>query len=165
MFSWLCPTACRILVPQPGIKRLPPAVEVWSLVHWAPCEAKASVWLCALFSCRRLVLHTFPSGSLYQHSTNSDPSFLNLFKSVLGSRMLSKCVILKIICILQGRCKYVRRFLVGSPELLNLCSFPAFLSGQWIEVLDLPVPPCVSGGSYFTCKWIPLLFSNGHFPR
>ena len=26
--------AGRILVPQPGIKPVPPAVEVWSLNHW-----------------------------------------------------------------------------------------------------------------------------------
>ena len=27
---WLCCTACGILVPQPGIKATPPAVEAWS---------------------------------------------------------------------------------------------------------------------------------------
>ena len=35
---WLCHTACRILVPQPGIKPAPPALEAWSLNHWTTRE-------------------------------------------------------------------------------------------------------------------------------
>ena len=31
-------TACRILVSQPGIEPVPPAVEVWSLNHWTARE-------------------------------------------------------------------------------------------------------------------------------
>ena len=31
---WLHRSACGILVPQPGIEPVPPAVEVWSLNHW-----------------------------------------------------------------------------------------------------------------------------------
>ena len=30
--------ACRILVPQPGMERAPPAVEVWNLNHWTARE-------------------------------------------------------------------------------------------------------------------------------
>ena len=30
--------ACRILVPQPGIEPMPPAVEVWCLSHWTVRE-------------------------------------------------------------------------------------------------------------------------------
>ena len=30
--------ACRILVPQPGIKPTPPALEAWSLNHWMARE-------------------------------------------------------------------------------------------------------------------------------
>ena len=30
--------ACRILVPQLGIKSVPPALEGWSLNHWATRE-------------------------------------------------------------------------------------------------------------------------------
>ena len=33
LFFWLHHTACRILVPQPGIKPMALAVEVWSLSH------------------------------------------------------------------------------------------------------------------------------------
>ena len=35
---WLCNTACRILVPRPGIKPTPPAVEAQSLNHWTTRE-------------------------------------------------------------------------------------------------------------------------------
>ena len=35
---WLCCTACGGLVPQPGIKAMPPAVEAWSLNHWTSRE-------------------------------------------------------------------------------------------------------------------------------
>ena len=31
---WLCHVACGILVTQPGIKPVPPALEAWSLNHW-----------------------------------------------------------------------------------------------------------------------------------
>ena len=37
-FPWLRPAACEILVPQPGIKPVPPAVEAWSLKHWNAME-------------------------------------------------------------------------------------------------------------------------------
>ena len=38
LFFWLCPRACGILVPGPGIEPLPPAVEAWSLNHWTTRE-------------------------------------------------------------------------------------------------------------------------------
>ena len=31
-------TACRILVPRPGIKPTPPALKAWSLDHWTTRE-------------------------------------------------------------------------------------------------------------------------------
>ena len=37
-FFWLHCTACWILVPQPEIKPMPLAVEVWILNHWATRE-------------------------------------------------------------------------------------------------------------------------------
>ena len=38
LFWWWYCLACRILVPQPGTKSAPPAVEVWSLNHWTARE-------------------------------------------------------------------------------------------------------------------------------
>ena len=38
-FFWPCYEACGILVPHLGIKPVPPALEAWSLNHWAPREA------------------------------------------------------------------------------------------------------------------------------
>ena len=35
VYFWWCCRTCRFLVPQPGIKPVPPAVEAWSLNHWA----------------------------------------------------------------------------------------------------------------------------------
>ena len=35
---WPCHEACRVLVPQPGIEPMPPAVEAWSLNHWTARE-------------------------------------------------------------------------------------------------------------------------------
>ena len=37
-FFWPCHMACRILVPQPGIELVPPAVEARSLNHWTTRE-------------------------------------------------------------------------------------------------------------------------------
>ena len=35
---WPCSAACAILVPQPGIKPTPPALEVKSFNHWTTRE-------------------------------------------------------------------------------------------------------------------------------
>ena len=45
LIFWSCSLACRILVPQPGIKPVPPAVEVQCINHWTtrevPMQAKS----------------------------------------------------------------------------------------------------------------------------
>ena len=38
LFIWASTHACGILVPQPGIEHVPPAVETWSLNHWTARE-------------------------------------------------------------------------------------------------------------------------------
>ena len=38
IYFWLYPTACRILVPWPGIEPAPPALEARSLNHWTTRE-------------------------------------------------------------------------------------------------------------------------------
>ena len=38
IYFWLCHGACRILVPQPGIEPMAPAVEAWSLNLWTARE-------------------------------------------------------------------------------------------------------------------------------
>ena len=42
VYFWRCCTACRFLVPQPGIKPWPPAVETQSLNHWTTREGPVS---------------------------------------------------------------------------------------------------------------------------
>ena len=37
-FFWSRCTACGILVPQPGIELMPPAMEAWSPNHWTTKE-------------------------------------------------------------------------------------------------------------------------------
>ena len=37
-FFWPCHAACGILVPQPGVELVPPAVEVQSINHWTARE-------------------------------------------------------------------------------------------------------------------------------
>ena len=39
-----CCTACRLLVPPPGIEPMPPAVEAWSLNRWAAREVPVQVF-------------------------------------------------------------------------------------------------------------------------
>ena len=38
LFFWPCHTACGILVPWPGIRSVPPALELLSLNHWSAWE-------------------------------------------------------------------------------------------------------------------------------
>ena len=42
--------ACRILVPQPGIESMPPAVGAWSLNHWTTREVPLHFFLSNLLS-------------------------------------------------------------------------------------------------------------------
>ena len=44
-FFWPCRVACGILVPWPGIKPVPPAVEVWSPNHWTAREVPRFLFL------------------------------------------------------------------------------------------------------------------------
>ena len=41
----LCRTACRILVPRPGIEPTPPAVEAQNLHHWTTREVPSNGFL------------------------------------------------------------------------------------------------------------------------
>ena len=40
---WPCHLACEILLPHPGIKLMPPAVEARSLNHWIPGKVPAPI--------------------------------------------------------------------------------------------------------------------------
>ena len=44
-FFWPCHAACGILVPQPGIEHVPPALEAWSLNHWTSREVPMLLFL------------------------------------------------------------------------------------------------------------------------
>ena len=55
-FHWLCCMACRILIPYPGIKPMPPEVEAWSLNHWPTREFPGAVSLeGAAVNCNMLI--------------------------------------------------------------------------------------------------------------
>ena len=41
---WPCLKACRILVPWPGIKTMPPALGAWSLNHWTTREVPIFIY-------------------------------------------------------------------------------------------------------------------------
>ena len=43
-FFWPYHMACGLLVPQPGIEPVPPAVEAWSLNHWMAREVPVYVF-------------------------------------------------------------------------------------------------------------------------
>ena len=43
-FFWLCPGACCILVPQPWVKPMPPALEAWDLKHWTTRKLEQAMY-------------------------------------------------------------------------------------------------------------------------
>ena len=47
---WLHHVACTILVPQPGSKSMPPAVEAWILNHWTTREIPIYIFI--YFNCK-----------------------------------------------------------------------------------------------------------------
>ena len=49
-FFWPSLVACGILVPRPGIKPVPPAVEVWSLHHWTSREVPPCLFVLLLLT-------------------------------------------------------------------------------------------------------------------
>ena len=53
---WPCHEACRVLVPQPGIEPMPPAVEAWSLNHWTAREVWGPGFLRSLIHHRPILL-------------------------------------------------------------------------------------------------------------
>ena len=61
---WLCLVTCGILVPQPGIEPVPPALEPQSLNHWTPREVPRPLsrhhirkqWWANSCSCPRLLV-------------------------------------------------------------------------------------------------------------
>lgn len=44
LFGWPCSTAYEILVPQPGVSHLPPAVELRSLHHWTARQVPGTMF-------------------------------------------------------------------------------------------------------------------------
>ena len=50
LIFWPCPVTYGILVPQPGIKPMPPAVEAWGLNHWTTEEVQGTCLLVQLAS-------------------------------------------------------------------------------------------------------------------
>ena len=58
-YFWPHHMACRILVPQPGIEPLPPAVEVWSLNHWTTREVLSELFDFVNFCLSLLQEHYF----------------------------------------------------------------------------------------------------------
>ena len=63
--------ACRILVPQPGIKSMPPAVEAWSLNHWSAREIPSHYF----FEC------FFTTALFFQNSSD-----MNVRSPIVGPR-------------------------------------------------------------------------------
>ena len=45
IYFWPRRAACGILVPQLGIKPVPPRVEVWSLNHWTAKEVPGALFM------------------------------------------------------------------------------------------------------------------------
>ena len=67
--------ACGILVPDPGIKPMPSAVETWSLTHWAARESPISY-----------IFNSVPCESVTCKEGNSFRNLGNLSPSSLTSR-------------------------------------------------------------------------------
>ena len=68
VFVWLCFAACRILVPIPGFKPVPSAMEVCSLSHWTTGEVP-SQWILFIFQ---------PSNNCLVFELSQYPSYLGL---------------------------------------------------------------------------------------
>ena len=58
-FFWLCHTACGILIPRPGIKPTPTAVEAWCINYWTTREIPSSPFFKPLLSSDPVSLLSF----------------------------------------------------------------------------------------------------------
>ena len=81
-----CRTAYGILVPPPGLKPVPPAVEAQSPNHWAARE----VLKCLIFRMRRNKGRRFPQKRLYcKHSLLTQKScFFGLYVEYINKVMM-----------------------------------------------------------------------------
>ena len=109
-FFWPHHTACRILVPQPGIEPVPPALEMQSLNHWTTREVPVQFfglfvcliyffiyivyfWLCWVFvSVRGLSLVAASGGHFSSRCAGLSLSWPLLLRST-GSRRTGSVVV------------------------------------------------------------------------
>ena len=86
-FFWPCHVACGILVSQPGIEIVPPALEAQSLNHWTTREVSQSIFTnesTEMSSTAPSTVLMPPSCSRIQGGT-ADPSIpLQVFSWLLG---------------------------------------------------------------------------------
>ena len=58
LIFWLCFVACGILVPRPGTKPTPPAIETWSLNHGTPGKSQGCICTVMLMGWLSVCLHS-----------------------------------------------------------------------------------------------------------
>ena len=59
LFIWPHCEACGILIPWPGIKPVPPAVEVWCLNHWTAREVPGEIFYLLLLFFNKFILFIY----------------------------------------------------------------------------------------------------------
>ena len=74
--GFFSPLACGILVPQPGIEPMPPAVEAWSPNHWPIREFPEHFVLYSLFTFLSSFFHEYRKEKLVSSTVGAPCSLI-----------------------------------------------------------------------------------------
>ena len=131
-FFWPHHAACWILVPWPGIKPVPPALEVRSLNHWTQGSPQEfMLWYRHSFSSLRLRCSTFPISFWRKHSYLSRLNWVSssgvLPWSASFGEVTPPCALLLVCLLFHGTWLNVLKF---SHFILVFLIRPVYLQGK-----------------------------------
>ena len=132
IFFWPHHAACWILVPWPGIKPVPPALEVRSLNHWTQGSPQEfMLWYRHSFSSLRLRCSTFPISFWRKHSYLSRLNWVSssgvLPWSASFGEVTPPCALLLVCLLFHGTWLNVLKF---SHYILVFLIRPVYLQGK-----------------------------------
>ena len=157
-FFWPCCTACRILVPQPGVESMPPSLGLWN--HWATREAPRMNIAHQDYAELSFVRGYFSSPAIFLFSLK--------FISDLLFSLFTMCFVIQpckfsvsFLCSLPKLCLYhlFSQFYFpekGAPRALTHCNLACVSRSAWCILVILAFPLTVTLGIpfvFFLCGW------------
>ena len=98
---WSFPMACGILVPQPEIEPIPPALEVQSLNHWTTREVPGPhFWSCQMTELYNYSCCLSDRGGAPHHGLISEESITDILHTEMSYKSISSVISRIYVCII-----------------------------------------------------------------